>query len=92
MFSALALVFSMQAATSRVVLATVRGALNQPLITLGPDDFLVREAGQPREVLAAWIADYPVIVLIDDGVRGGKISMRSGRPPRDSSATSAGGP
>jgi hypothetical protein len=55
------------AATSRVVLATVVDARNRALVDLGPDDFVVREAGEAREVFAIRLADYPVVILIDNG-------------------------
>jgi hypothetical protein len=34
-------------------------------VDLDADDFVVRESGQPREIFALRIADYPVVVLID---------------------------
>jgi VWA domain-containing protein len=58
---------STQAASSRVVLATVVDNRNHPLVDLGADDFVVREADAPREIFAVRLADYPVVVLIDNG-------------------------
>jgi hypothetical protein len=55
-----------QTATGRIVLAAVVDARNQPLVAVGADDFAVTENGQPREVLDVHVADYPVVVLIDD--------------------------
>ena len=58
----------LQDATSgRVLLASVVDARNRPLVTVGPDDFLITEGTQSREVLDVHVADYPVVVLIDDG-------------------------
>ena len=59
---------TLQAATGRTVLAAVVGPQNQRIVDVGPDDFVVREADQPREVLATRIADYAVVVLCDDSV------------------------
>ena len=55
-----------QTASSGLVLANVVGADGQILIDLQPDDFLVEEDGVEREVLAVRVADYPVVVLVDD--------------------------
>jgi hypothetical protein len=55
-----------QTATGRIVLASVVDARNRPLVAVGPDDFLVTENGQPREVLDVHVADYPVVVVLDD--------------------------
>ena len=55
-----------QIGASRTALATVSDSRNQALVDLGPDDFVVREAGQPREILSVRPADYPVVVLIDN--------------------------
>jgi hypothetical protein len=56
-----------QTGSSRVVLATVADKGNRPLLDLGPDDFIVREAGGAREIFAVRLADYPVVLLIDTG-------------------------
>jgi von Willebrand factor type A domain len=55
-----------QTTASRLVLATVTDAQNRVLADLGPDDFVVSENGQMREVVAVFTADYPVIVLVDN--------------------------
>lgn len=64
LFLALALVFQ---ATSRTVLATVLDGRNRAIVDVGLDDFVVRESGQPREVLDVRVADYPLVVLVDTG-------------------------
>jgi hypothetical protein len=56
-----------QTGSSRVVLATVADKGNRPLVDLGPDDFIVREAGDAREIFAVRLADYPVVLLVDTG-------------------------
>jgi hypothetical protein len=65
------LAFTAQAAaqpgTSRMTLVTVTDARNQPIVDLGPDDVVIREAAAAREILNVHTADYPVIVLIDTG-------------------------
>ena len=64
----LGLLLAIQAATARTALAVVLGPQNQRIVDVGPDDFVVREANEPREVLDTRIADYPVAVLVDDCV------------------------
>jgi hypothetical protein len=55
-----------QTAAGRIVLASVVDGQNRPLVAVGPDDFLVTENGQSREVLDVQVADYPVVVVLDD--------------------------
>jgi hypothetical protein len=55
-----------QTAAGRIVLASVVDGRNRPLVAVGPDDFAVTENGQPREVLDVHVADYPVVVVLDD--------------------------
>jgi hypothetical protein len=50
-----------------MVLASVTDPQNRGFADLGPDDFVLSENGEPREVLAAYPADYPIVVLVDDG-------------------------
>ena len=57
---------SQQTLSSRIVLATVTDTGNRPLFVLGPDDFVVDERGEPREVLTVHLADYPIAVLLDN--------------------------
>ncbi len=56
-----------QAGASRTALVTVADGRNRPIVDLGPDDFVISEAGQTREILHVRPADYPVIVLVDTG-------------------------
>jgi hypothetical protein len=56
-----------QATASRIVLAAVTDGRNHPLIDLEPDDFVINENGDAREVLSVYTADYPIVVLIDNG-------------------------
>lgn len=58
-------------AGSRTVLATVLDAKNRPVVGLGADDFVVREAGEDREVLDVRVADYPIVLLIDNSAARG---------------------
>jgi hypothetical protein len=51
---------------SRVLLATVTDTGNRPLVELAPDDFVVDESGQTREILSLHMADYPIAVLLDN--------------------------
>ena len=55
------------AGTGRAVLATVVDARGRTIVDLDVDDFVVEESGEPREVFGVRIADYPVVVLLDNG-------------------------
>src|SRR5205823_9295508 len=46
-------------------LAAATDPRNRPLVDVGPDDFVVSEAGTSREVLSVRIADYPIVVAVD---------------------------
>lgn len=46
---------------------TVVDGRNRPIVDLGPDDVVISEGGQPREVLDVRPADYPVAILVDTG-------------------------
>jgi hypothetical protein len=61
----LALALLLQTSSSRTVLATVSDAKNRSVVDVGVDDFVVREAGQARDVLDARVADYPIVLLVD---------------------------
>jgi hypothetical protein len=52
-------------ATTRLVLAQVTDPRNRPLVDVGPDDFVVSEAGGAREILSVRIADYPIVITLD---------------------------
>jgi hypothetical protein len=52
--------------TSRLVLASVSDGQNHPLVDLGPDDFVISENDDAREVVTVYPADYPIVVLIDN--------------------------
>jgi len=52
-------------ATSRLVLAQATDPRNRPLVDVGPDDFVVSEAGGSREILSVRVADYPIVVAVD---------------------------
>lgn len=56
-----------QLAASRVMLATVWDRNDRPTVDVGPDDFVVEEGHDEREILTVQVADYPVIVLLDNG-------------------------
>ena len=58
---------TVQQAAGRVLLATVSDRNNRPTVDVGPDDFVVEEGNDEREVLAVRVADYPVAVLLDNG-------------------------
>jgi len=54
-------------ATGRMLLATVVDLSGKTQVDVGVDDFLVKEGGDEREVLDVHIADYPIVMLVDDG-------------------------
>src|SRR5438876_1786218 len=55
-----------QAASGRILVATVVDGTGKPQVDVGIDDFVIQEAGDEREVLDVHVADYPIVVLIDD--------------------------
>jgi hypothetical protein len=59
-----------QTGASRVALATVSDPRNHPLVDVGADDFVIEEAGAAREVLSVRPADYPIVILLDNGADG----------------------
>ncbi len=66
---ALAALFSFtqpQTAASHVVLVSTAVG-GRALVDLGVDDFVVEEDGRAREILDVHIADYPIVILLDDG-------------------------
>ncbi len=54
------------ALVGRVLLAAVTDARNRPVVDLDADDFVVHEDDEPREVLAVRIADYPLVLVLDN--------------------------
>src|SRR5262252_6626364 len=62
----LAFTLALQVGASRLALVMVRDAQNRPLVDVDLDDFVVRESNTPRDVLSAHIADYPIVVLVDN--------------------------
>ncbi|MBZ5558872.1 MAG: VWA domain-containing protein [Acidobacteriia bacterium] len=57
-----------QTGASRLVLAAATDPRNRPLVDLGPDDFVIEEGKDEREVLSVHPADYPIVVLLGTGV------------------------
>jgi hypothetical protein len=55
-----------QPSSGRLLLATVVDTSGKTLVDFGVDDFLIQENGNEREVLDVHVADYPIVVLIDD--------------------------
>jgi len=60
-------VFPAQTGASRVALATVVDPGNRPLLDVSADDFIIQEGGTARDVLSVRPADYPIVVLLDNG-------------------------
>ena len=61
-----------QVGASRTVLATVMDNRGRPVIDIEADDFVVRETGQPRDVLSVRVADYPLAIVLDNGQGAGR--------------------
>jgi hypothetical protein len=55
-----------QQIVSRQLLASVTDAGGRSIVDVDPDDFVVHESGQPRDVLSIRIADYPIAVVLDN--------------------------
>lgn len=55
-----------QLAASRVMLATVLDRTNRPTVDVGPDDFVIEEGNDEREILSVQVADYPVALVLDN--------------------------
>jgi hypothetical protein len=53
-------------ATSRFVLVSVTDSGGRPVVDVDLDDFVVREGGQPRDVLTIRLADYPIAIVLDN--------------------------
>src|SRR5262249_61391216 len=56
-----------QIGASRTALATVVDNRGRSIVDIDPDDFVVRETGQSRDVLSIRVADYPIAVVMDNG-------------------------
>lgn len=60
-----------QTTASRFALAAVDDARGRATVDVGVDDFVVQEGGAAREVLDVRVADYPIVVVIDNGAAAG---------------------
>jgi len=56
-----------QQGAARVMLAAVLDRTNKPTVDVGPDDFVIEEGNDEREILSVQVADYPVTLVIDNG-------------------------
>jgi microsomal dipeptidase-like Zn-dependent dipeptidase len=56
-----------QTGASRVALASITDPRNKPLVDVSADDFVIQEGGAAREILNVRPADYPLVVLLDNG-------------------------
>ena len=80
-----------QTAASRVMLAAVEDMRGDPVIDVGPDNFVVTENGREQELLSVYPADYPIVVLLDnassapadlEAIRGAVVRFISRLGPR----------
>lgn len=53
--------------TSRLLLASVADSNGRPILDIEPDDFVIRDSGQLRDVLSIRLADYPIAIVLDNG-------------------------
>lgn len=61
-----------QRITSRFILVSVTDSGGRTVFDVEPDDFVVREAGQPRDVLSIRVADYPIAIVLDNASGAGR--------------------
>jgi hypothetical protein len=52
---------------SRLLLASVTDSNGRPILDIEPDDFVVRDGGELRDVLSIRLADYPIAIVLDNG-------------------------
>lgn len=62
-----ALAAPQQTGASRTALVAISDTRNGVIVDVGVDDVLVQEAGQSRDVLSVRVADYPILVALDNG-------------------------
>lgn len=60
-----------QAGASRFALAIVSDPRGRAVVDIGVDDFVVQEGTATRDVLDVRVADYPVVVIVDNGAAAG---------------------
>ena len=70
---AIAALVAQQPMASRVLLATVSTG-NRTIVDLDVDDFVIEEGGAAREVFDVRIADYPLVVIVDDGAAADELN------------------
>jgi hypothetical protein len=61
-----------QIGASRTVLATVLDTRGRSIVDLEADDFVIRETGKLRDVLSVRVADYPIVLVLDNGPGAGR--------------------
>jgi hypothetical protein len=90
--------FAGQTGASRFALAQVLDPTGKALVDVGPDDFVVQEAGAEREILDMRVADYPVAIVVDNGskpdfdtIRAAVVRMLERLGPRPIAVVTAGG-
>src|SRR5215470_14941413 len=87
-----------QTGASRFALAQVLDPTGKALVDVGPDDFVVQEAGAEREILDMRVADYPVAIVVDNGsksdfdkIRAAVVRMLERLGPRPIAVVTSGG-
>jgi len=90
--------FAGQTGASRFALAQVLDPTGKALVDVGPDDFVVQEAGAEREILDMRVADYPVAIVVDNGskndfdtIRAAVVRMLERLGPRPIAVVTSGG-
>ena len=58
--------FRAQTGASRFALAQVADQQGKAVVDIGVDDFVIQEAGAERDVLDVRVADYPIVLVVDN--------------------------
>jgi hypothetical protein len=62
--------------SARTALAIVEDPrVHRPTVDLGPDDFVIHEGAEPREILSVRVADYPAVVMLDTSGPGDNMPL-----------------
>jgi hypothetical protein len=69
--------FAGQTGASRFALAQVLEPGGKSLVDVGPDDFVIQESGAEREILDVRVADYPLVIVVDNGAKDDFEMMRA---------------
>jgi hypothetical protein len=98
--SALATSVGAQTGASRFALAQVSDPRGRAVIDVDVDDFVIQEGGAERDVLDVHVADYPIVLVLDNGraasadlpaIRSAAVRLVERLGPRPIAIVAAGG-